>query len=93
MSLSDQVGPNAPPQRTIPWPMTPHRLFGVVTFKAAYLPWVLLGFSLMFGQTVVVNLLGLGVGHLYFFLVDVWPSLADSRGWSTKRVVWTPRIL
>ena len=32
--------------------------FGLLNFQAPYLPWVLLGFSLMLGNSVVVDLMG-----------------------------------
>ena len=32
--------------------------FGLLNFQAPYLPWVLLGFSLMLGNAVVVDLMG-----------------------------------
>jgi Derlin-2/3 len=32
--------------------------FGLLTFKAPFLPWVLFGFSLMLGNSVMVDLVG-----------------------------------
>lgn len=32
--------------------------FGLLNFQAPYLPWVLFGFSLMLGNSVVVDLMG-----------------------------------
>lgn len=32
--------------------------FGLMNFQAPYLPWVLLGFSLLLGNSVVVDLIG-----------------------------------
>lgn len=40
-----------------------------------------------------MELLGIAVGHVYFYLADVWPALAAHRGWSWRRVIVTPRIL
>lgn len=37
-------------------------------YQAPYLPWVLLGFSLLLGNSVSVDLLGMAVGHIYYFL-------------------------
>ena len=74
--------------------------FGLLNFQAPYLPWVLLGFSLMLGNAVVVDLMGktclfthidlfnrhlidqifisstvgIAVGHVYYFLEDVFPD-------------------
>lgn len=62
--------------------------FGLLNFQAPYLPWVLLGFSLLLGNSVMVDLMGIAVGHLYYFLEDVFPNQA--RGF---KVLETPRIL
>ncbi|GCC34514.1 hypothetical protein chiPu_0012988, partial [Chiloscyllium punctatum] len=41
---------------------------------APFLPWVLMGFSLLLGNSVIVDLLGIAVGHIYYFLEDVFPN-------------------
>jgi len=70
---------------------------GVATFEAPYLPWVLLAFSALLrpggggaggGSGVAVDLLGLAVGHCYYFFEDVYPRLTDGR-----RPLGTPRVL
>lgn len=43
---------------------------GIFNFTAPYLPWVLLGFSLMLGHSPAVDLLGIAAGHVYYFLVS-----------------------
>lgn len=48
--------------------------FGLLTFQAPYLPWVLLGFSLLLGNSISVDLLGMAAGHVYYFLEDVFPN-------------------
>ncbi|CAG0923023.1 unnamed protein product [Notodromas monacha] len=48
--------------------------FGLLNFQAPYLPWVLLAFSVLLGNSVIVDVLGMVVGHLYFFLEDVYPN-------------------
>lgn len=47
--------------------------FGLLSFNAPYLPWVLLGFSVLLGNSVSVDILGMAVGHAYYFLEDVFP--------------------
>ncbi|ELU04051.1 hypothetical protein CAPTEDRAFT_159615 [Capitella teleta] len=47
--------------------------FGLLNFQAPYLPWVLLGFSLLLGNSIMVDLMGIAVGHFYFYLEDVFP--------------------
>ncbi|XP_022781511.1 derlin-2-like [Stylophora pistillata] len=62
--------------------------FGLLTFKAPYLPWVLFGFSLMLGNSVMVDLIGIAVGHVYYFLEDVFPEQPGG-----FRILRTPGIL
>jgi len=62
--------------------------FGLLTFNAPYLPWVLLGFSLLLGNSVAVDLLGIAVGHFYYFLEDIFPN--QPGGW---KLLQTPSIL
>lgn len=60
---------------------------GLFTFNAPYLPWVILGFGLLLGQSPLYDLLGIAVGHLYYFLEDVYPAT------SGRRLLKTPGIL
>lgn len=49
-------------------------MFGVFNFTAPYLPWVLLLFSLVVSGSAPINdILGIILGHIYFFLQDVYP--------------------
>lgn len=41
--------------------------------QAPYLPWVLLCCSMILGNTIWVDIIGMGVGHIYYFLEDVFP--------------------
>lgn len=63
---------------------------GVFTFTAPYLPWVLLAFSMMLGSSPIPDLLGMGAGHAYYFLEDVYPRLEQSRG---RRLLKTPAVV
>jgi Derlin-2/3 len=49
-------------------------IFVKKSFQAPYLPWVLLGFSVLLGNAFSVDLIGMAVGHLYYFLEDVFPQ-------------------
>lgn len=69
-------------------PYTRMNFFGLIDFQAPFLPWVLLGFSVLLGNTVWVDLMGMAVGHLYYFLEDVFPS---QRG--GFKVLKTPQFL
>jgi len=43
-------------------------------FKAMYLPWVLFGFNLIIQGSGVMELIGILIGHLYFFLMFKYPQ-------------------
>ncbi|KAJ7525779.1 hypothetical protein O6H91_17G066100 [Diphasiastrum complanatum] len=60
---------------------------GLFSFTAPYLPWVLLGFSIMVGSSPWVDLLGMAAGHVYYFLEDVYPLMTG------RRVLKTPHII
>lgn len=63
---------------------------GLFQFHAPYLPWVLLGFSVLLGNSPAVDLMGIATGHVYFYLEDVFPHTATGRG---RKVLHTPRVL
>ena len=43
-------------------------------FKAMYLPWVLAGFNMIIKGSGFLELLGILVGHVYFFLMFKYPQ-------------------
>ncbi|KAG8523083.1 Derlin-3 [Galemys pyrenaicus] len=63
-------------------------LFGLLTLQAPFLPWALMGFSLLLGNSILVDLLGISVGHIYYFLEDVFPNQPGG-----KRLLLTPGFL
>ncbi|KAI8909153.1 Derlin, partial [Gorgonomyces haynaldii] len=69
-------------------PNIPMGFFGVLNFQAAYLCWVLIGFSVILHQVIpTADFLGLLAGHIYYYLEDVYPRLLASRG---QRLLKTP---
>ncbi|XP_009762340.1 derlin-2.2-like [Nicotiana tabacum] len=60
---------------------------GLFTFTAAYLPWVLLGFSVLVGASAWVDLLGMIAGHAYYFLEDVYPRMTGRRPLKTPAFI------
>lgn len=57
-------------------PDTRLAFLGLLVFNAPYLPWVLMGFSLfMHGSIPKDEILGVIVGHVYYFFADVWPGI------------------
>jgi Derlin-2/3 len=66
---------------------------GFLTFNAPYLPFVMLAFSVLIGNAVTMDLIGIAVGHAYYFLEFVYPVMADIRGWKIKRIMQPPILL
>ncbi|XP_069580295.1 derlin-2-like [Brachyistius frenatus] len=69
-------------------PLVRMNFFGLVNFQAPFLPWVLTTFSLLLGNSIVIDLLGISVGHMYYFLEDVFPNQPGGR-----RLLVTPQLL
>ncbi|CAD6230710.1 GSCOCG00012182001-RA-CDS [Cotesia congregata] len=57
-------------------------------FKAMYLPWVLCGFNLILSGNGILELIGILVGNLYFFLKFKYPQEYDG-----PELLNTPKIL
>ena len=53
-------------------PENPMQFWGF-RFKGIHLPWVLLVFGILMGNSPVNDLIGIAVGHIYFFVVEVLP--------------------
>ena len=59
-------------------PDTRLSFLGVLVFTAPYLPWVLMAFHMfMNGSIPKDEILGVIVGHIYYFFADVWPGLHE----------------
>ncbi|KAI9017561.1 hypothetical protein HDU85_006151 [Gaertneriomyces sp. JEL0708] len=64
---------------------------GVFNFTAPYLPWVLLAFTVLLNnQWPAGDLLGLAVGHIYYFLDDVFPRMEVGNG---RRILRAPEVV
>jgi len=66
---------------------------GVLSFTAPYLPWVMLVFSVLLGNPVTIDAVGILVGHIYYFCEYVYPVIANIRDWKIKKILEPPRIL
>lgn len=62
--------------------------FGLINFQAPYLPLVLFSFGLLLNNAWVVDLIGISVGHIYYFLEDVFPRQPNG-----FKVIHTPQWL
>ena len=62
----------------------------IVSFKAMYLPWALLGFTLVMAgpDAVLSEFTGLIAAHLYEFLTRLWPAFGGGRN-----PIFTPTIV
>ncbi|XP_054547977.1 derlin-1 isoform X1 [Talpa occidentalis] len=60
-------------------------------FKACYLPWVILGFNYIIGGSVINELIGNLVGHLYFFLMFRYPMDLGGRNFLSTPQFLIPR--
>lgn len=69
-------------------PQVMMNFLGIFNFTAPYMPWVLLGFSLLLsGQLPVADLIGIGAGHAYYYLMDVYPLLYGSHPLKTPTIL------
>ena len=60
-------------------------------FKGITLPWVLLAFGVLMGNSPVFDLMGIAVGHSFFFLIDVVPR--EFPNWPSWLTLQTPEFL
>ena len=57
-------------------PDTRLSFLNLMVFTAPYLPWVLMGFSLVLhGSIPKDEIMGVVIGHVYYFFTDVYPPL------------------
>lgn len=42
-------------------------------YLGGYLPWVIIGWDVLTGNSIYHNLIGIGIGHLYIVLKDILP--------------------
>jgi len=54
-------------------PLERLRLYGLFTIGAAYLPYIFLALTFMLGGNPIVDIVGILVGHLYYFFADIVP--------------------
>merc|ERR1739848_618391 len=54
----------------------PYTLLNFLGFiiRAPFLPWVFMAFSLVLGGQIMDDVIGIIVGHMYYFLEDVFPN-------------------
>jgi len=55
-----------------------------------YLPWVLLGWTLLLGGLPVPEFIGIMVGHLYYFLEHLYPATSGIHFLKTPAFMQAP---
>jgi Derlin-2/3 len=63
---------------------------GIFTLPAPYLPWFYLIFSYLLESEFKHDLMGMIVGHIYFYFKEIFPRIKKSKGLS---ILETPKIL
>ncbi|TXG61962.1 hypothetical protein EZV62_013325 [Acer yangbiense] len=66
-------------------------IFGALTMLAFYLPWAMLAMDVLFGASLLPDLLGIIAGHLYYFLTVLHP-LAGGRN-ILKTPKWVHKLV
>eukprot|EP01063_Lacrimia_lanifica_P018884 TRINITY_DN25845_c0_g1_i1.p2 TRINITY_DN25845_c0_g1~~TRINITY_DN25845_c0_g1_i1.p2 ORF type:complete len:241 (+),score=93.67 TRINITY_DN25845_c0_g1_i1:62-724(+) len=65
--------------------------FGLVTLSAPYLAFLLLGLGMLFGSSPVADLIGIAVGHVFWYIEDILPRLLGRP--HSKELIPTPGFL
>lgn len=58
-------------------------------FKALYAPWVYMAIRMVMGGSITEPLIGVAVGHLYYFLIEVLPV---TPGYNLGPIIYTPKF-
>ncbi|XP_059063076.1 derlin-1 [Cryptomeria japonica] len=64
---------------------------GLVTLKGFYLPWAMLAMNVIFGSPLIPDLLGIVVGHLYYFLTELHPRAGGNN--ILKTPIWIHKLV
>jgi Derlin-2/3 len=73
------------------YPNAQVNIYGLFTLKGFYLPWVMLALNVIFGSPLIPDLMGIVVGHLYYFLTQLHPR-AGGRN-ILKTPLWVHKIV
>jgi Derlin-2/3 len=59
-------------------PITMSFLFGI-QFPSFYFPWALVAFNVLLGGFPLTELMGILVGHIYYFFEEIYPATSGIR--------------
>jgi len=62
-------------------------VFGFVPMKAPYITWFFVLFDILIGKSIAADILGIVLGHAFYFFHDIYPRLPLSKG---KQLLKTP---
>lgn len=51
-----------------------------IPLRAPYVPWFWVALSYFYGQPVIYDLVGIVIGHTFFFFTEIYPQLPRSKG-------------
>ncbi|WCJ36439.1 DERLIN-1 [Euphorbia peplus] len=66
-------------------------VYGVVSFKGFYLPWVMLALDLIFGNPLKPSLMGMVAGHLHYFFTVLHPLSGGTNLFKTP--FWVHKVV
>lgn len=66
-------------------------IHGLFELKGFYLPWYMLGVDLILGNPLMEDLLGIAVGHLYYFLTVLYPLAGGRFNFGTP--LWVHKLV
>ncbi|XP_024993356.1 derlin-1-like [Cynara cardunculus var. scolymus] len=72
-------------------PNTRVNIQGLVELKGFYLPWAMVAIDMVIGKQLMPSLLGIGVGHLYYFLTVLHPLAGGSN--FCKTPFWVHKLV
>jgi len=64
-------------------------VFGFVPMKAPYITWFFVLFDILVGKSIAADILGIVLGHAFYFFHDIYPKLPLSNG---KQFLKTPAL-
>ncbi|KAL5230244.1 hypothetical protein ABZP36_029020 [Zizania latifolia] len=73
------------------YPNSQINMYGLVQLRSFYLPWAMLALDVIFGSEILPGLLGIMVGHLYYYFAVLYP-LASGKSY-LKTPMWVHRIV
>lgn len=66
-------------------------VYGLFELKGFYLPWFMLALDLILGNPLKPDLLGMGAGHLYYFMTVLYPLSGGK--YTFKTPLWVHKVV